>query len=60
MTFMSNKNLMDIVLQDENNRPVNSYFAQFNSHLNAIFQDLLIVLKDAECSHIHIQVHNST
>ena len=46
ITFASNKNLMDIVLQDKNNRRVDSYFALLNSHLNAIFQDVLTVLKN--------------
>ena len=53
MTFVSNKNLMGIVLQDKNNRRVNSYFALLNSHLNAIFHDFLTVLKDVESKYIH-------
>ena len=44
---------MDIVLQDKNNRRVDSYFYLLNSHLNAIFQVLLTVLKDAESKYIH-------
>ena len=48
MTILSYKNFIDVVLQDKNNRRVDSYFFPLNSHLNAIFQDLLTVLKDAE------------
>ena len=53
MKFVSNKNFVDIVLQNKNNRRVDSYFALLNSHLNAIFQDLLTALKDVESKFIH-------
>lgn len=48
INFKSSKNLADIVLHCENNNLVDSNFPRLNNYLNAIFQALLIALKQFE------------